>query len=167
MLSPGERVVLLSVLVIVGTTTTSTVPCAVVGALHLETVPGTGSALELQTRLADWVQLTTKGMYNLPPLPAVALHSKVTLDMSKLPEIPPVPSQQASPSMFKNGLSVKIATEQLAADVNCGSVPSFEIKTPISYRVAWPKLTVAFRFTVMVLPPTQDARPLVTVKLVS
>ena len=48
MISPGESVVLLSVLVIVGRTTTLTVPWAISGALHLDTVPGTGLAMDVQ-----------------------------------------------------------------------------------------------------------------------
>jgi hypothetical protein len=80
--SSGERVVLLSVLVIVGRTTTPTVPWVTVGALHLDTVPGTGLAMDVQVAplgLDCWSQLTTKGMYKLPPLPVRDWQSIFTL----------------------------------------------------------------------------------------
>lgn len=64
-------------------------------------------------------------------------------------------------SKFKNGLEVgRTDTEQLVAPplatVNCGSLPSLEIKTPMSQRFGVAKLIVSSRSNVMKVPPSQE-----------
>ena len=183
--------VMLSVLVIAGRTTTLMVPWATRGALHLDGVLGTGSAMDVQVApegLAWLSQLTTKGINKLPPLlpkgPLYAWQLMVTLVMRRTPVpfgpgfpsagsfIEPLTSPQVSVmplhgpgSKFRNGGSVvgRIATEQFAAPplagVNCGSLPSLEMKMPISQRLGVPELTVTSRSTVISLPPVQDEGP--------
>src|SRR3989338_2096897 len=105
-------------------------------------------------------------MYKLPPAPASDWHGTVTLGMQCMPLSVPPPSPQPLAFKFWKGLATGSAdTAQVAAPVGaryCGLLPSLDMKIPISYLLALPKLTVICRSSVMLVPPAKDVRSLTT-----
>ncbi len=143
-------------------------------------VAGTGSAMDVHVPPLglDWVsQLTTKGMYNFPPLKLIAWQDTGTPVILKtplpvFPFIEPLTSPQVSRmpphgpgSKFRNGGSVvgRIPTEHTFeppfAGVSFGFLPSLARKMPMSQRLGTPELTVTSRSTTMMLPPMQNVGP--------